>query len=246
MKKRFPLLAAALVLLTACNGFKTQRYEDDLILPLAQDSPDSLFLSIDLEYAAAGLPDEALERINNTLLVQAFDLEDGPGSVEETAIRYRENLIDEYLAENSNPDREGGVYTWEDRISGQFTGDFNEWKNYLLSYYSFRGGAHGIQTLSQIVFDTATGATLSETDLFADGYTAPVAALMQEAVRASMEAEAPELLDMVWMESIAPNGNFSVGKQGVEWIFQPYEAGPYALGIITAAVSWEQLKPYLK
>lgn len=244
-KTRIPLLAA-LVLLTACNGFKTRHYEDDLVLPLAQDSPDSLFLSIDLEYAVGGLSEQALAQMNNTLLVQAFDLEDTPGTVEETAVRYRENLIDEYLGENSNPAPEGGVYTWEDRIMGQFTGDYKNWKNYLLSYYTFRGGAHGIQTLSQIVFDSQSGATIAESDLFADDYILPLSTLMQEAVRASMEAEDPELLDMVWMENIAPNGNFSVGKQGVEWVFQPYEAGPYALGVITAALSWEQLKPYLK
>ena len=47
-------------------------------------------------------------------------------------------------------------------------------------------------------------------------------------------------------ELIGPNENFSVGPDGIEWIFQPYEIGPYALGIVTATLSWKQLKPYLK
>ena len=37
-----------------------------------------------------------------------------------------------------------------------------------------------------------------------------------------------------------------VGANGIQWVFQPYEAGPYALGIVTASVSWKELKPYLK
>jgi hypothetical protein len=37
-----------------------------------------------------------------------------------------------------------------------------------------------------------------------------------------------------------------VGKDGIEWISQPYEAGPYALGIVSATLGWDQLKPYLK
>jgi len=69
---------------------------------------------------------------------------------------------------------------------------------------------------------------------------------MQEQVRNSMQADDPELAELVELEAIVPNGNFSVGKDGIQWLFQPYEAGPYALGIITAALTWQQLQPYLK
>jgi hypothetical protein len=39
--------------------------------------------------------------MNGVILTQAFDLEDSPGTVEETALRYRENLIDEFLRGNA-------------------------------------------------------------------------------------------------------------------------------------------------
>ena len=238
MKKIFPLLAASLLALQACDGLQTARYEDDLALPREEESADTLLLSIDLEYVTKGPSEEAVEQMNSVILTQAFDLEDGPGTVEETAVRYRENLIDEYLTESR--------FTWEDRISGLFTEKYKGWRNYLLTYYSFRGGAHGIQTLSQIVFDTKTGAVLGEGDFFSEGYQEPVAQLLRKAVRETMTAEAPELLELVQMDAIGPNGNFSVGKDGMEWVFQPYEAGPYALGIISATLDWESLKPYLK
>lgn len=236
--KKLLSLAVALLLLSACNGFRTQCYEDDLAVPLAQDSEDSLFLSIRLEYAAGGLPQQVLEQINNAIVTQAFDLEEMPGTLEETAIRYRENLIDEFLGT--------GDITWEDRIDGSFSGDWKNWKNYTLGYYSFRGGAHGLQTISKTLFDKKTGAVVTEADLFADGYQEPVAALLQEEVKRSMEAEAPELLDLVILESVVPNGNISVGKEGVEWTFQPYEVGPYALGLVSATLAWDQLQAYLK
>lgn len=246
MKKVF-LWASALLLLSACNTFRTQTYQDNLALPLAPGSPDSLLFSISLEYPVKGLSDEALARINNTILTQAFDLEDeAPVSLAETALRYREALIDEYLTENSLPVREGGVYTWEDYLEGGFTENFKEWKNYLLSYYSFRGGAHGLQTLSQIVFDKNTGETLSEADLFVDDYFVPVSALMQKQVLDAMLEEDPELAELLELYAVVPNGNFSVGKDGVQWVFQPYEVGPYVLGIVSSTLSWEQLQPYLK
>jgi len=243
--KRLLGLAAVLLVAVACHPFRAALYEDDLVLPLGENQADTLFFSVSLEYATKGLTPEVMDQMNSTILTQAFDLEDAPGTVEETAIRYRENLIDEYLTENSGPGKEG-ILTWEDHLEGCFTENYKQWKNYLLSYYSFRGGAHGIQTLSQIVFDKNTGIALTEADLFADGYTQPVAALMQEQVRNSMEADDPELAELVELESIVPNGNFSVGKDGILWLFQPYEAGPYALGIVTAALSWEQVKPYLR
>jgi hypothetical protein len=87
---------------------------------------------------------------------------------------------------------------------------------------------------------------LSEGDFLADGYEEPVAELLRKAILDSMTAEAPELVELVQMDAIGPNGNFSVGEDGMEWIFQPYEAGPYALGILSATLDWEALKPYLK
>ena len=138
------------------------------------------------------------------------------------------------------------MLTWEDKISGVFTGDYKNWYNYLITYYSYRGGAHGIQTVSQLVFDKETGEIVTENQLFAEGFTEPVSELMRASIKTEFEAEDPELLQLVEMDFVVPNGNFSVGANGIQWVFQPYEAGPYALGIVTASVSWKELKPYLK
>lgn len=244
MKKLF-LFASALLLLAACDSFTTQTYQDDLVMPLAEGRTDSLYYAISLEYVTGGLRIPQMEKINQTIVQQAFDLEDAAGTLEELAGTYRENLIDEYITENSNSAEEIGVLTWEDKINGVFTNSYKNWNNYLLSYYNFRGGAHGIQTVSQLVFDRKTGNLLTETELFAPGYEESVAKLMRANVQKEMEAEDPELVQLVEMEFVVPNGNFSVGESGVQWIFQPYEVGPYALGIVIASVSWEELKPYL-
>lgn len=243
--KKTVLFASALLLLAACDHFKTQTFQDDLVMPLAEGQADSLFYTLSLEYVTGGMLIPPMEKINQTIVQQAFDLEGVSGPLEELASTYRDNLIDEYLTENGNSEEKGGVLTWEDRINGVFSASYKNWRNYLLSYYTFRGGAHGIQTVSQLVFDTKTGDLLSETNLFAPGYEEPVAELMRAAIQREMEADDPELVQLVEMEFVVPNGNFSVGEGGVQWIFQPYEVGPYALGIVIASVSWQELKPYL-
>ena len=240
MKRIFSFIIVALAVIGCRNGIYTGLYTDDMAMPAREGSADSLLLSISLEELRGG---EIKDVVNNTIVNLAFDYsEDRVSSLEESAALYRESLIDEYLTENGGPD----TTTWDDRINGNFNGQYKDWINYVLSYYSYRGGAHGIQTVSPIVFDAKTGAVVSEQDLFAPGYEAPVAALLKEAVRASMEVEDEELLSLVDMELVAPNNNFSVSSSGIEWIFQPYEVGPYALGIVSATLDWKQLKPYLK
>lgn len=242
--KKVLFFLSALLLLAACDAVRTDTYQDDLVMPLEEEGPDSLYFSLSVEYVSAGMKVEARQKINGAIVAQAFDLEGGEGSLEEMAIRYRENLIDEYL--NENAVLENGIRSWEDRLTGAFQKKYKNYMNYQVSYYTFRGGAHGIQTLSQLVFDAKTGDVVKESDLFAPGYEAPVTQLMRMAVKNSMEEEDPELMELVELEQVVPNGNFSLHENGVEWLFQPYEVGPYALGIVSASVSWEDITPFLK
>ena len=242
--KRILFFVSALLLLASCDMVRTETYQDDLVMPLEEGQADSLFFSVSLEYVVTGMKVEIRQSINKAIVAQAFDLEGGDGTLEETAIRYRENLIDEYM--NENAVLENGVRSWEDRLTGAFQEKYKKYMNYLVSYYSFRGGAHGIQTLSQIVFDAKTGEQVHEADLFAPGYEEPVAQLLRLAVKSAMEQEDPELMQLVNLEEVRPNGNFSLHEDGVEWLFQPYEVGPYALGIVSATLSWEDLAPFVK
>jgi len=244
MKKHFAL-AAALLVAAGCSSFRTNVYEDNLSLPLSEGQTDSLFYSLSLEYVTGGLPKEACQQINNTLVTTAFDLEDGPGTVEESAIRYRENLIDEYLTENASPELSGALRTWGDEIEGSFTADWNKKKCYTLTYSSFRGGAHGMYTITYLVFNPQTGALVTEDDLFQEGYKDPVSALMRESLSATM-ADDKEALESIMLDKVVPNGNFCPDDKGISWMFQPYDIAPYALGGISVDVSWEKLTPYLK
>lgn len=246
MRKFVPLLLAALTLFS-CDRFRTGVYQDEMIMPLEGSTEDSLFFKVSIQYASSGMLVPAMEKMNASIVGVAFDMENTDiGPLEETAVQYRENLIDEYITENSGMIGELPVLSWEDTLTGEFTNKYKGWRNYLVSYYCYRGGAHGYSTYSQIVFDAKTGDTVTESDLFADGYSAPVAELMRERVKADLEADNPEILEFLEMEYIAPNGNFSVSEDGVQWIFQPDDVLPHAFGPLSITVSWDQLKPYLR
>ena len=247
MKRLIPAFFMALGLVAACDTFKPAVFEDEMVMPLEGSQEDSLFYKVSIQYASKGMLIPAMEKMNAAIVAHAFDMEGvDAGSIEETAAQYRENLIDEYITENSGMVGEIPVLSWEDTLTGEFTSKYRGWRNYLINYYWYRGGAHGSSTYCQIVFDAKTGDVITEADIFTDGSSRPVASLMQEQVRKDIEADNPEVLDLLDLDLVEPNANFSVGPEGMQWLFQPDDLLPHAFGPLTVTVSWDRLKPYMR
>ena len=248
MKRLIPF-AAALLLTAGCqSGFRTATYTDDQAMPLEEGSADSLILSVALDYPVKGAGEEVLDRITHGILGTVFDLEEEPGSVEETALRYVDDLKDAYFNENEGQagETQAGVATWEDRINGYFSGRYGQFVSYMVEYYGFRGGAHGINTMTPVVFDRKTGDTVSEEAFFADGYKQPVAALIRAHLPEALEGDEDALKDIFEPDLVGPNGIYEVTKDGVTWYYQPYDIAPYYLGVISVTVPWKELKAYVR
>lgn len=246
MKKLIPI--AALLLLAAGCQLRTATFTDDQAIPLEEGRGDSLILSVSLDYPVKGAGEEVLTAITGGILNAAFDMEDiDPTSVNETAIRYEDNLKDEYFTENGDlPDGKGGIFSWEDRINGYFSGKYKGFDSYMVEYYSFRGGVHGISTMTPVVFRRKTGQVVPEDEFFADGYREPVAAIIRAHIPEALENDEDILADLNDPDSIGPNGSYEVTKSGVTWYYQPYEIAPYYVGVIIVTVPWNELKPYLR
>ena len=243
MKRLLPL-AAAVLLLAGC-GLKTATYSDDQAMPLAEGQADSLILSVSVEYPVKGAPEEAVDRMTAGILSAVFDLEEEPGTVEETALRYEENLKDEYFNEFEGNDGEG-VRSWEDRINGYFSGKRKGLYSYMIEYYDFRGGAHGINTMTPIVFDVKTGEVVPEDAFFADGYREPVAALIRKHLPEALDNNEEMLSDLFEPDLVGPNGNYEVTRDGTTWYYQPYDIAPYYVGVVSVTVPWPELLPYVR
>ena len=243
MKRLFPLAVAAL--LAASCGLKTATYSDDQVMPLAEGQTDSLTLSVSVEYPVKGAPDEALDRMTTGILSSVFDLEEEPGTVEETALRYEENLKDEYFneLEGSVP---GEGRSWEDRINGYFSGKHKSLYSYMIEYYGFRGGAHGISTMTPVVFDGKTGAVVPEEDFFAEGYRTPVAGLIRKHLPEALDNNEEMLSEIFEPDLVGPNGNYELTRDGATWYYQPYDIAPYYVGVISVTVPWSELAPYVR
>lgn len=245
--KRLLSLAAVLVLAAGCQ-LRTANYTDEQAIPLAEGRADTLSLFISLDYPVKGAPEEALEKITRGITNTAFDLEEEPGTVEETAVRYEDNLKDEYFTENSvhASDGDEGIFSWEDHINGYFSGRYKQFASYMVEYYGFRGGVHGINTMTAVVFDTKTGDLVSEEAFFADEYRAPVSALIQAHLPEALDGDPENIEALFEPDLVGPNGNYELTKDGVTWYYQPYDIAPHYLGVISVSVPWKELKPYVR
>jgi hypothetical protein len=242
MNRILPLAAVAL-LVGSC--LRTTTYSDEQSMPLSEGLADSLVMSVSIEYPVKGAKEEVLANFEKGILSVAFDLEEIPGDVMETAERYADNLKDEYFNEYEGSE-EAGVRSWEDRVNGYFSGRYGPFVSYMVELYNFRGGAHGMNTMTPVVFERKTGEIVPENAFFADGYRDPVAALIQAHLPEALEGDEEALAAIFEPELVGPNGNYEVTKDGVTWYYQPYDIAPYYLGVISITVPWKELKPYVR
>ena len=107
------ILSFAAIALLVGGCFRTTTYSDEQSMPLAEGLADSLIMSVSIEVPVKGAKEEVLANFEKGILSAAFDLEEIPGDVVETAERYEDNLKDEYFNEYEGSE-DAGVRSWED------------------------------------------------------------------------------------------------------------------------------------
>ena len=235
--RKYLLICALALVAAACNPFRTDTYSFDECLVSRPDSLSMLTMSISLEYPVKGFPKEVIDTMCSTILMNAFDLEETSGSVDATADVYVSYVKEAYL--NEAP--EENPYTVEDEVNGYFSGQYGNYRTYIVEYYTYTGGAHGLNTYTPLVFDTGTGLVVPEEDFFADGYKEPVSGMIRE--KLLEENEDIPLFDLF---AVGANGAYELSENGVSWYFQPYEIAPYAYGVLSVTLPWDKVKPFIR
>lgn len=95
-----------------------------------------------------------------------------------------------------------------------------------------------------MVFDTATGNLITESDYFVPGYESELSQMLSAHLRESFED--PSDYESLFVKDIESNGNFMVSDKGVTYIYSPYEIGPHSLGTIRVTIPWEEVGGIVK
>ncbi len=268
MKRNLFSLFSALLMcfcFVACNvsqeqqGLSTERFELTEVTCLKEGVTDSMHLHVVVNYPTEidGVSAEALRNIQSSLIKHSLG-EDylQYASVNEMLVYFAEDVLNEYrrdnlpLYEEMSEDEDFSMNLSNEHflVVGPMT-DEGGVLSFSVERYLYLGGAHGINNRIFLNFDKQTGRVLSEQDVFVDGATEALThLLLLNLVRQNDDLSLISDVESsdYEKESIRPNGNFYFAPEGVVYIFNPYEIGPYSLGETNICIPVEEIKPYVK
>lgn len=251
------VLAAAAVLYTGCTRetkLKTKVYEKNVEAKLGDEGDDAISVKVKLEYPVEGAAPEVITKMTEAIIGHSVGNMDGVQSnVEKVVNDYVDITVDAYketcqeLIRIREEEEDGvfqGMLNWEDYVEGYFSGKHKNAISYIVYAYSYNGGAHGDEGEYAMVFDTATGNLITESDYFVPGYESELSQMLSAHLRESFED--PSDYESLFVKDIESNGNFMVSNKGVTYIYSPYEIGPHSLGTIRVTIPWEEVGGIVK
>jgi len=253
--KHSQFLAAVCVLaaFAGCteNKITTSSYTETFTGRLSENGKNTITLDVDIEYPESGFSKNGLEAVREEIKEALYDDKYAEYGIQEGFRIYFNDLLQEYRAVNlpvleEFTDEYGespASLDWQYVINAHFSERCRNMVSYVVTKYQMTGGAHGMQTTKSYTFDTASGEKIEEDDIFADGYGTTLSSLLTAHLTDGRDN--PDALSL-FVDKIEPNENFYVGKEGITYIYMPYEIAPYSSGTITVTVPWEELKPILK
>lgn len=275
MKRLFYLvnitIFATLVSLTSCiGGASTQGNNEsvtfdvikvDTVCPLFKniDKP-ACHLSIDMEAPAPTVSSVISKPLQDAIIGQSMN-EDLQRRSESDMHKMTSLFVHDYLInylsegksalEDYDEDLRSAEewMSYEERVTGKALYNDHNLISYQISIYSYTGGAHGNTALRNLVFDCGQCYQLHMGDVFIYSSTSDIADMMCLELVKQFDGKSIETLcnEGVLFQpfTLTPSENFYVDANGITWTYDPYEIAPYATGIISITLSWEQLYPYL-
>lgn len=236
----------------AMHEIQTEDIEYSFGTALEEGGTDSLLIDVAFEWPVRGLGQESMERIRHELNAAVFGETVQTGSIWEAIGEYAQQENRAYIQSNSNLRemmiRSGdqpteGMLSWIETIEGRAQEPYRGMQSYLIYKYMYTGGAHGLDSEKGLTFRLSDGRPVTEAELFRRGYERKLSELLTARLPKSVSKE---VYDMLFVRDIEPNGNFYVDPEGITYIYERYEIGPYVSGLVRVSVPWSELKDILK
>ena len=262
MKKQMILSAVALMsamaAISCTGGFESEEYGFSGSIALEEGRTDSLDIDIDLDYPAKGISAPARKNISDRITAIAlgdryigFDPQSAIDAfVQDCISSYRKDNLE--LAESLAG--EGSMaLSWGRYITGEFCGEAagnhtgttgGRLLNYTITDYSYTGGAHGMNTETNLVFDMKTGDQVLSEDIFTEESADILPGLLMKHVASAFDD--PSGAEYLLVSEILPSDNLRITEDGITFIYNPYEIAAYAAGIIRITIPWDELQDILR
>lgn len=236
----------------AVHEIQTEDIEYSYAAALSEGGTDSLLIDVDFEWPVRGLKPEVLDRVRQELNTGVFGDEVQTDDLREALTEYTQQENMAYIKSNENLRemmiRSGdqpieGMLSWIETIEGRVQEPYKGMQSYLIYKYMYTGGAHGLDSEKGLTFRLSNGEPVTEEGLFRKDYKRELSKILRRNLPKSVSKE---VYDMLFVRDIEPNGNFYVDPDGITYIYERYEIGPYVSGLVRVSVPWSELKDILK
>jgi len=251
--------------MNACHKSETTVVLEKMALTdmvyLTDEATDSLTIDIEMEYPTKIYPDSVLQLIQsdlkNHLFGEAYAEMEPQQAIEAYCAmlktEYKANnlpILEDYQLQAAPDDEDGRILLCEEQyLSGSVMGIVKDILSYGVERYVYLGGPHGNNYRLFLNFDLRTGRTLSEEDIFTEGYEEPLTELLLHyMVEQNDEVDLIKDLELAGynVDDIHPNDNFYLADEGITYVFNPYDIAPYAFGETEILIPWDDVKPLLR
>lgn len=171
-------------------------------------------------------------------------LNESPEQSENSLEKITDNLIQTYKEEYEQ--NKEYIMGWAYEVDGSISFHKN-FANVELANYTFMGGAHPNHYVQYLNFDTKTGKLLTYSDVIQD--TEAFENMVKEkflALAAERIGEEVSIDEFFWGSGFELAKNFMIREQGIELVYNPYEAAAYAFGSFVIEIPYEDLKGFIQ
>lgn len=218
-----------------CATQPDQCFTISVNLPLVQNGSDSFQVLFNQT-----VQDFVFDRLNE------FTPVDGSGQKIEVLIDTIFEDYETYLTEVDNMDN--GVFAvWEIEIKGIILFESEAVVCLMVDSYSYTGGAHPDSETYYINFDKQSGEILNIKDVIIQ--VEPVRIMALEMLKSSLgipnQEDIIEHGFLISDEEFVLPDNFAITHHGIEFLANPYEIAPYAMGTQKIIIPFEAIEEYL-
>lgn len=154
------------------------------------------------------------------------------------------NIIEASALENYNSLLKAGVEVTPFQAITKYNLHYlKDYLSLIVTYYEYRGGAHGIYSVVPYNYNLKTGERLQIKDLFKEGYD--YKSIINKEILAEISKN-PDSYFKDAFKSIKENTDFYLTKDGIVIYFQLYEIAPFAAGNPEFLIPYSKISQGLK
>lgn len=248
-----------ILLMVSCSGgdevnveFETVTADKTVTLTNEENSPScAVHLKLEAATEASGHPGEL---INNAVMKRLLDKEEASVKLAAEAFAntytesYQQTMLPLYKQDKEDSTKRAW-YQYHYIIESTTQKGSKGTIVYLSTIDYYEGGAHGINQLITMNFETKTGRQLTLADIFATGYEQPLKNVLLKALKAKTGCNTLNALrdkGYLYSMDIFPSENFILGDETITFIYNPYEIAPYAMGSTELIIPYSDVDKILK